>query len=150
MEKNLLITKLQSIKGVTVIGNYIEFNDKADLDAQVLPNFKLREFLTKNKANTYTITNIDLLLMLNSIRKFWGSGIGISSTYRSPSYNRSINGATSSQHILGNALDIYPTNGKIKEFQNEVNKLNIFGGVGFYNTFMHIDSGNKRFWDERK
>lgn len=128
---------------------YIIFDSKSNLDFQILPNFKLKEFLTKNKADSFTKINLCVLDTLQAIRLKFGSAIGISSSYRSPTYNKSIKGATSSEHINGNALDIYPLNGDIKGLHKVGKELGFDGGLGLYNTFMHIDCGRKRFWDER-
>jgi hypothetical protein len=50
MEKQLLIHHAKS--GVVVNGNYIEFDNKSNIDFAILPNFTLRELLTKNKVDT--------------------------------------------------------------------------------------------------
>lgn len=148
MERQLLMHHAKS--GVKINGNYIEFDKNSNLDFAILPNFTLRELLTKNTADTFTKISFDVLLTLQLIRNKFGNGIGVSSSYRSPTYNRSIKGATASEHIKGNALDIYPINGDIKGLHKIGQSVSFNGGLGFYNSFMHIDSGAKRFWDERK
>lgn len=130
---------------IQVSGDHIQF-DKNTPNIQLTKNFKLQEFLTKNQKNTTTKINLKLILELQNLRTIFGSPIGISSSYRSPSYNKSVNGATSSEHINGNALDTYPLNGDIKGWITTVVKYKKFGGVGQYKTFVHIDCGNTRFW----
>jgi hypothetical protein len=44
--------------------------------------------------------------VLDPLRKLYGKPIIVTSGYRSPEVNRSVNGATSSQHALGEAVDI--------------------------------------------
>lgn len=132
--------------GVKVDGDYIEFN-AGTKDFQILPNFRLKEFLTKNSKDSFTRLNLNIMLELQRLRILFASGVGISSSYRSPAYNRSVNGATSSQHILGNALDTYPINGKISEWKKLVKANKKTGGVGFYKTFVHIDTGRTRYWE---
>src|SRR5690606_9160316 len=109
--KNTIIA-LAQLHNIAVNGNHLEF-DINSKNFQITENFKLHEFLTKNKKDTFTRINIDIIVEVQNLRTIFGSGIGISSSYRSPTYNRSVNGATSSEHIKGNALDTYPINGKI-------------------------------------
>lgn len=130
---------------IKVSGDYIEFNSKTP-DFQITKNFKLQEFLTKNQKDTTTKINLNIILELQKLRTIFGFPIGISSSYRSVSYNKSINGASSSQHILGNALDTYPINGDIKGWLNCVVINKKTGGIGQYKTFVHIDTGSTRFW----
>ncbi|QOR57401.1 putative peptidase [uncultured phage cr113_1] len=44
--------------------------------------------------------------VLDPLRELYGKPIRVTSGYRSPAVNRSVNGATSSQHALGEAADI--------------------------------------------
>lgn len=125
---------------------YLVFDNTEGLSWRVLPNFNLGELLTKNRKDTYTKLDLDLLVELQSLRNIWGSGIGISSSYRSPTYNRSVNGEISSEHINGNALDMYPVNGDILGFKNIIRFNKKSGGRGYYKTFVHIDTGRTRVW----
>jgi len=149
MTRKFLTDHFTCAKGVKIDGNYIEFVKNSDLSFQALPNFTLGELLTKNTKNTFTRLSIDVLIMLDKVRSEWGSPLYVSSSYRSPSYNKSVGGATSSQHAKGNALDIHPAPSEIKAFQAFIKSRNLNGGVGYYNTFLHIDVGSKRTWDER-
>ncbi|WP_099369863.1 D-Ala-D-Ala carboxypeptidase family metallohydrolase [Sphingobacterium sp. 1.A.5] len=130
---------------IKVDGDHIEFNASTP-NFQLTKNFRLQEFLTKNKKDTTTKINLKIILELQNLRTLFGSPIGISSSYRSPSYNRSVNGATNSQHLYGNALDTYPINGDIKGWLSTVVKNKKEGGCGQYKTFVHIDCGATRFW----
>lgn len=53
-------------------------------------------------SNLTTLTN----KVLDPLRERYGKPIRVSSGYRSPTLNRSVNGATSSQHRMGEAVDI--------------------------------------------
>lgn len=89
--------------------------------------FKLEEFLQSDTALRKRIANIPswdvisnlnrLALFLDGIREAWGSGIGVSSGFRSLQLNAAVGGVTGSAHIQGNAADIYPVNGKMAEFE---------------------------------
>lgn len=61
-----------------------------------------------NYPTTEAISNLTSLVnnVLDPLRERYGKPIYVSSGYRSPTLNRSVNGATSSQHRLGEAADI--------------------------------------------
>lgn len=52
---------------------------------------------------------------LNPIREKWGSGIVISSGYRSKELNRRVGGVGNSNHLYGYAVDIVPIKGNIQD-----------------------------------
>ncbi len=76
----------------------------------------------------------------DKIREAWGSPIGVSSGYRPPKVNAACGGARYSQHLTGNALDIYPMMGSIYDFQKFVD-AKWGGGLGYgaRKGFVHID-----------
>lgn len=61
-----------------------------------------------NTPDEQSIKNLNTLVdnVLDPLRKLYGKPIIVTSGYRSPEVNRSVNGATSSQHALGEAVDI--------------------------------------------
>lgn len=119
---------------------YLCFDASYNLDYNILPNFTLRELLTKNQRDTYTQIALPILYELQIIRNAWGSGVGINSSYRNPSYNKAVGGASRSQHLLSTALDIYPINRDIQGFKSLIKTVKKSGGVGLnYRTFVHID-----------
>lgn len=90
--------------------------------------FDISEFLKSETALKKKIENIpdswdiienlqDLALFLDGIRQAWGSGIRITSGYRSLQLNKAVGGVNGSQHCYGLAADIKPSNGKIAEFE---------------------------------
>lgn len=90
--------------------------------------FNLNEFLysqvaLKNKIpnwpeDFWVIDNIRLKLLpaLNKLREAWGSGIKISSGYRSLALNNYIKGSKTSMHMKGLAADLIPSNGQLDLF----------------------------------
>ena len=99
--------------------------------------FTLSEFLNSSTAIKYNISNVpdaktianitDLVNgLLDPLREAWTiycnskgyskSGIIVSSGYRCPALNSKVGGAKTSAHLTGNAADLIPANGKIKEF----------------------------------
>lgn len=147
MELKTLKEKVES-RGLTVKdGSFIEF-DKDTPDFRILPNFHLSELLTKDQSGKrFTRLDLNVLIVLQKIRDEFKSPVGVSSSYRSKKYNQSQNGATSSQHILGKALDIYPINRNILSFKETIKRVVKTGGRGLtYASFVHIDTGRTRTW----
>jgi uncharacterized protein YcbK (DUF882 family) len=60
-------------------------------------------------------------------------------------HNKDVGGKQLSQHRLGRAFDI-SIEGKSKEFILQKAQEVGFTGFGFYNSFLHVDTGRKRTW----
>lgn len=90
-------------------------------------NFKIAELERSDTANAYKINNTipdeleynakRLLLFLQGLREKWGSAIRINSGYRCPMLNKIVKGSKTSAHLMCNAVDLYPVNGKFEEFK---------------------------------
>lgn len=120
---------------------FLQFDATDDLSIQVLPNFTLGELLTKNKVDTFTKLELGVLALLQTIRDRFGYPVVVSSSYRSNAYNKSLDGATSSRHMVGDALDSHPKDAKkLEEYKSVIRKMNISGGFGQYPNFVHIDT----------
>lgn len=52
--------------------------------------------------------------ILDSIRERWHSPIRVTSGYRSKQLNKAVGGSRTSQHLVGEAADIVPTNGDVR------------------------------------
>ncbi len=93
---------------------------------------------------------------LQTIRDFCNASIKINSGYRSPSYNKSIGGASNSQHVEGNASDIVISGlmpNQVADIIEGLIRIGAIeeGGVGRYDTFTHYDRrGTKARWDNTK
>lgn len=75
------------------------------------------------------------------------------SGFRNQQYNKDVGGAKQSQHMAGNAVDIKwdgfkPNDENLEIFVRTAKRLG-FRGVGYYDTFVHLDIGPDRYWDER-
>ena len=89
--------------------------------------FDLEEFLDSSVARQKSISNSpswevvehlkELALFLDDLREAWGSGIRISSGFRNKALNKAVGGVDNSCHLTGNAADLQPINGKMKEFK---------------------------------
>lgn len=55
--------------------------------------------------------------LLDPLREAWGSGIKVSSGYRSDALNKAIGGSTTSAHSFGYAADLLPMNGQMDKFK---------------------------------
>jgi uncharacterized protein YcbK (DUF882 family) len=66
-------------------------------------------------------------------------------------HNRSIGSKDTSQHIKGMAVDFYINGVELQEIKDYVETLLIDrGGIGIYDTFIHIDVRQKKArWDHR-
>ena len=60
--------------------------------------------------------------ILEPLRIAWGSAIKVNSGYRCDKLNKAVGGVATSVHRFGWAADLWPSNGKIDEFERFVNK----------------------------
>lgn len=116
--------------------------------------FNTKEFESKDgHPSPYgeTVVAKELIVRLNAIRIRFGKPIIVNSGYRSPEHNAKVGGVKNSFHTQGLAADIRPEDLKdLPELQKIADELNPHGGVGFYNTFVHVDvRGKKSRWDNR-
>lgn len=121
-------------------------------------NFSLSEFASHDGAPTppEVVENLkELAKELQVLRDYLNTPLKINSGYRSPAHNKAVGGAKFSQHLLGKAADISSNKytpdqiyAAVKLLQKE-GKIRI-GGIGRYNSFLHVDIGNTREWDLRK
>lgn len=94
--------------------------------------FTIEELCKSETANRLGIDNepnesvvvhlIELIEVLDSIRRGWGSPIKVNSGYRCPALNDAVGGSSSSVHQLGWAADLYPCNGNFDGFVAYVRK----------------------------
>lgn len=96
------------------------------------------------------------LRIVDELRESLGKPCRILSSYRSPDYNRTVGGATHSQHLEFNALDIAfdgVSPQRVYERLIEWRKAGKFtGGLGLYPSsgFVHIDTrGSNATWRSR-
>ena len=88
-------------------------------------------------------------LALDALRANLDHPLKVSSAYRSPAHNVAVGGAGRSMHLEGRAFDVWrETLRDETRFLCEAWRLG-FKGFGFYDRFIHIDTGAKRYWDER-
>jgi uncharacterized protein YcbK (DUF882 family) len=113
-------------------------------------NFLLRDFRT-GESHLIDPSLLDILYEVQTLANH-DAPFEIISGYRSPKTNAMLhahsNGvAEHSQHLLGKAIDVR-LNGYSTRALSEYARSLSRGGVGFYasSDFVHIDTGNVRFW----
>lgn len=116
-------------------------------------NFCTTEFSSKDGKDSPfpMVVKMALLELCNEIRAAFGKPILVTSGYRSPEHNRAVGGVENSYHVQGLAADIRPRDLKdLPRLRQIADRLNQYGGVGFYDTFVHVDARGKRArWDYR-
>ncbi len=97
----------------------------------------------------------EIFIILFRVAKRMGVKFLINSGYRSPAYNANLAKTSSgvaknSLHMSGLALDVDMTrHGNGDDFRNrfiEFASQEGAGGIGTYNSFIHIDTGQRRTW----
>lgn len=117
--------------------------------------FETSEFASKDgQPSTWpTVVNPQLIELCNAVREEFGRPLKVNSGYRSPEHNEKVGGAKNSMHVLGQAADIAPLQKDMKHIADLwriAKKLNPSGGVGLYDTFVHLDvRGYAARWDNR-
>lgn len=117
--------------------------------------FDSKEFASRDGApSPYGPMNVkqELVDFLNQLRLRFGKALVVTSGYRSPEHNKAVGGVANSYHTQGLAADIRPENQKdLPTLWELCRRLNVTGGVGIYDTFVHVDRrGYAARFDKRK
>lgn len=104
----------------------------------------------RDRATTDVKQNIcKLAARLDELRDKFGP-LGVTSWFRDPETNRRVGGVSNSQHLLGWAADVYPSQHDSRDFERWC-EANWPGGVGRGQNsgrgFTHLDLGPRRVWD---
>ena len=107
---------------------------------QITPHFKVREFACSDGSDVVFVAP-SLVDILVAIRVHFGRPVTVTSGYRTVSYNAGLkNSSKKSQHCNGLAADIKVEGHTPKEvYDYACSLLGDHGGVGIYNTFVHVD-----------
>jgi len=128
---------------------------KTPASGQLTTNFKLSEFACKDgtPVPSNLMSNVKALATnLQVLRDTIKKPIKINSSYRTPTHNKSVGGASNSQHLYAKAADIAVkgmTPAQVrKQIESLINSKKMSqGGIGRYNTFVHYDiRGTKARW----
>lgn len=94
------------------------------------------------------LLNMDALSRLETARVLLDKPMRINSGYRTENYNKKIGGKPHSMHLQGRAFDVSLIGHDRDEVLRSL-KAAGFTGFGFYDTFIHADTGPERLWDGR-
>lgn len=106
--------------------------------------FNRSEFACKCGCGFDVVDSV-MFSMLESLRGHFGQPIIINSGCRCEAHNQAVGGSPKSQHKLGKACDIYVKDTSpvlVYEFLDSV--MPDFGGLGLYDTFVHVDVRSKK------
>jgi hypothetical protein len=142
-----------------------ELELEAFIDALALRHFRGREFtpywsrVNANGRNDCPPRHlwpniVPTLVVLNQVREDLKASITVTSSYRSPSYNRSVGGATASYHLSFRATDVQAKGRTPRQVFKAAARLRgtafvnphtrkefVFrGGLGLYPAFVHMDT----------
>ena len=92
-----------------------------------------------------------LVGILKTLERRYGKAVIVTSGYRSPPYNRLVNGAKASLHMSCAAADIQIPGVSKWELANFARSMSGRGGVGTYchTESVHVDIGPRRDWNWR-
>lgn len=121
-------------------GQVVKVYSKAkEGNVKLSKNFTVKEFACSDGTDTVFIS-LALVNLLQKIRDHFGKAVIINSAYRTEDHNKSIGGATYSQHKYGLAVDIHINGVTPKEIAAYVETLiPSSGGIGIYKSFTHVD-----------
>ncbi len=121
------------------------------LAGDLTENFNLSEFASRGTpVPAQYLSNVNRLAKnLQALRNYLGKSIHINSGYRTLAHNSSVNGATTSQHLLAKAADITVKGMIPSEVYCAIETLIANGqmqqgGLGLYATFVHYDVRDAR------
>lgn len=109
-------------------------------------NFKSTEFDCKGKGCcSKTPLDIELIGYAQVIRNYFNKPVTINSGYRCQKHNKSVGGAKNSRHTQGMAADVVVKGVKPIKVAQFAETIGI-RGIGLYDTFVHIDSRESKFY----
>jgi hypothetical protein len=121
--------------------------DWRDFGFLVTPHITVGEVLNFDVRRIPSATTGDIGRIINTAREMekvrvaWGGPLGFSSFYRPEPINTEVGGVVGSQHIAGNAADVFPLDRSLEEFYEWI-RVRWTGGVGDGRNkgFIHLDT----------
>lgn len=104
---------------------------------QLSENFSLSEFECNCSQCSTVELDMNLIRLLEALRERLQAPIKVTSGYRCPAHNKAVGGVSNSQHVKGTAADIQVSGYLPVEVAAAAEDL--FGGIGTYNNFTHLD-----------
>ena len=133
--------KTEEPKGEKPMVEINAYSKAKDGGKKLSTHFKVKEFACKDGSDAVLVAP-RLVMVLQSIRSHCGVPVIIHSAYRTPQYNKQVDGAAHSQHCYGTAADISvrdQTPAAVAAYARQL--MPDWGGVGVYagQGFTHID-----------
>lgn len=114
------------------------------------PNFRPQELACK--CCGHLILHYETMDALQRLRTMWQAPMRITSGTRCAKHNERVGGAKGSLHMQGRAFDIHMpqswTGRHTASFLYYATHAQ-FRGIGLYRTFIHLDTGPHRTWEEK-
>lgn len=103
-------------------------------------HFKANEFRCKDGSDEILVCQ-ELIDTLEEVRKHFNAPVNVRSHsgYRTPEWNKKINGAKNSYHCKGMAADFHVKGHTTKEVAEFLNNIMVTGGIIRYTNFVHVD-----------
>lgn len=119
--------------------NTIVYDNAAEGRKKVAKNFTVAEFASKDGSRA-VIINPALPEYLQKARDHFGKPLIITSGYRTTAHNIKVGGVSNSQHVFGNAADVYIPGVPVLELYDYLCEISGNScGIGIYDTFVHFD-----------
>ena len=122
-----------------------QFSKSRDGQKPISENFKVKEFACKDGSDKILIDVSFVQNQLQDIRSHFGKPVNVNSGYRSPNYNTKVGGAKNSYHMKGRAFDISIKGVEPVEIAKYAASIGV-PGIIQYNTFVHVDSRDTKYW----
>lgn len=90
----------------------------------------------------------EFLAKVDALRQLWGKPLKVNSGSRCKAHNRDVGGEKGSYHTLGMAADLRTSNRLESHELAKTAEAVGFGGIGIYETWVHVDVGPKRRWSK--
>lgn len=142
-EKAMFVEKLED--GPVGAMGVIQYSKSRDGNINISENFKVKEFACKDNSDKILIDITFVKSYLQDIRTHFNAPVTINSAYRTTSYNIRVGGAKNSYHVLGRAFDISVKGHTPQEVAKYAASIGV-PGVIQYNTFVHVDSRDTKYW----
>ena len=118
--------------------NTLVYDNVTEGRKKVAKNFTVAEFASKDGSRA-VIINPALPEYLQKARDHFGKPLIITSGYRTTSHNLKVGGVSNSNHVFGNAADVYIPGVSVLDLYNYF--CDIAGDsceIGIYNNFVHF------------
>lgn len=116
----------------------------------ITKNFKLSEFQCRGGSQLVKIDS-KLVNLLQILRDRLDTPLVVNSGYRTPEYNKKVNGINNSLHVQGKAADISKRNLSISDSSLvSICKEIGFNGIIIYDTFIHLDTGDNKYYLDKR